>query len=438
MKKFFTLMVLTLVAISANAWDSVMDASTWNAWNAETTTIDYDGEYVNMAFTNAWDGCGFWVARNDEESGDTICADWSDYEILVYEVDNVNGSFNICVEYLKDCSKSSSGAIGPNGYGYVRLDDNYSDMVAQTWIQATAPGSVTIKNLLLMDAEQFEEYKESKKPQGEKINLWTGEMKYDGTWPSIPLAASCFEDAEAGDMIEVQVSSVDPSIEPTWEWGSQLFFKSGDWTDLEPAWKVESIAEAGPQVFVFNDYYSGIAKTNGLVLQGMCAIVTGIDFRKAGPAGTTVWEGEQAFLTDWGQFVQVPAQAFEDANVGDIIVATVSAVNPEGLEWGSQLLWKNGSTWAELPGTGGVSLPEPADYTLLVTESILPELKESGLIIQGVGFTLSKLALQTGSNAVGGVRIAPQADGKTYNLAGQAVDGSYKGIVIMNGKKYLK
>ena len=28
-------------------------------------------------------------------------------------------------------------------------------------------------------------------------------------------------------------------------------------------------------------------------------------------------------------------------------------------------------------------------------------------------------------------------DGATYNLAGQRVDASYKGIVIRNGKKYL-
>ena len=28
-------------------------------------------------------------------------------------------------------------------------------------------------------------------------------------------------------------------------------------------------------------------------------------------------------------------------------------------------------------------------------------------------------------------------DGKMYNLAGQQVDGSYKGIIIQNGKKFV-
>ena len=31
----------------------------------------------------------------------------------------------------------------------------------------------------------------------------------------------------------------------------------------------------------------------------------------------------------------------------------------------------------------------------------------------------------------------PVADGKTYNLQGQEVNASYRGIVIKNGKKYM-
>jgi len=30
------------------------------------------------------------------------------------------------------------------------------------------------------------------------------------------------------------------------------------------------------------------------------------------------------------------------------------------------------------------------------------------------------------------------SDGKIYNIAGQRVDEDYKGIVIMNGKKYIR
>ena len=41
-------------------------------------------------------------------------------------------------------------------------------------------------------------------------------------------------------------------------------------------------------------------------------------------------------------------------------------------------------------------------------------------------------------NAIKAVKTITPANGAIYNLAGQKVDASYKGIVIMNGKKYLQ
>ena len=35
------------------------------------------------------------------------------------------------------------------------------------------------------------------------------------------------------------------------------------------------------------------------------------------------------------------------------------------------------------------------------------------------------------------IKAETQSNGAVYNLAGQKVDGSYKGIVIRDGKKYL-
>ena len=42
------------------------------------------------------------------------------------------------------------------------------------------------------------------------------------------------------------------------------------------------------------------------------------------------------------------------------------------------------------------------------------------------------------STGISSIEAAAKNDGKTYNMAGQQVSGSYKGIVIKNGKKYVK
>ena len=42
------------------------------------------------------------------------------------------------------------------------------------------------------------------------------------------------------------------------------------------------------------------------------------------------------------------------------------------------------------------------------------------------------------STGISSIEAAAKNDGKTYNMAGQQVSGSFKGLVIKNGKKYVK
>ena len=42
------------------------------------------------------------------------------------------------------------------------------------------------------------------------------------------------------------------------------------------------------------------------------------------------------------------------------------------------------------------------------------------------------------TNGISNISAAAKKNGKTYNMAGQEVSSSAKGIVIKNGKKYVK
>ena len=55
------------------------------------------------------------------------------------------------------------------------------------------------------------------------------------------------------------------------------------------------------------------------------------------------------------------------------------------------------------------------------------------------GFTVSKLTLiKGGASAINAVKAAKKFNGAIYNLAGQKVNASYKGVVIKDGKKYIQ
>ena len=76
---------------------------------------------------------------------------------------------------------------------------------------------------------------------------------------------------------------------------------------------------------------------------------------------------------------------------------------------------------------------------IIATQSALDFMKANGLRFQGLGFTLTKVELKVPEDTgVKTVNTDANQNGMRYNLAGQPVNDSYKGIVIVKGRKYLQ
>lgn len=442
MKRLFTLVAAVVAVLAVNAEQSVKNASTWSAWNAEMTTIDESGHFT---FNEAWSGAGFWLGVDEDDDGVTdFWTDWSDYDVLVYVVADAQGSFNLSIEYHDDADPSNnhatSGTIGTNGYGYVLLNADYSDYVAQTWIQPTgAPSSITITDMVLMTTDEFEAFKEKMKPTGDKVNLWTGEMEFNTSWPSIGIGADAFSIASAGDRMIVTISEV-IDLED-WEWGAQIFCNNFAWRSID-GMKAEGITEAGEVTFTLTQaQLDTIAATGGMYVQGMECKVTSIDLLRTGGdlTGDVLWEGTQVFDNSWPGIQGMGPEKFARAQVGDKIVVTVASVDDlEGWEWGAQLLWKDGSTWDTLAGTETTNVTAAGDVALVINEQSLAALQANGLILGGIACTVSKIMLVYDAAHVDNTVVNPAGKDEIFNLSGQRVDENYKGIVVSGGKKYLK
>ena len=389
MKKFFTLLAVMFIALNINA-SKMLENVTWNAWG-ETTLVDGN----NLTFTKAWAGAGHMVSTNVDET--FVGADWSGYDYLVYEVSNVSGDFSLCVQYTADNDPSSYGSIGANGYGAVELNGDYIDQVAQTWIQCKDVGSITVDNLILMTTDEYAAYKESKKPQSDKINLWSGEQIFDANWPYISLSASKFQDAEVGDIIVVTISSINQSISPDWEWGSLIFFNDGSWSALPDAtaMKVEGITETGEVMITLNEANLAVAKEKGLILQGMNVIVKSIDLLKGDPLETVIWFGNKSFDTSWPH-IALPASKFADLTVGDKIIVTVTPDETLNPDWGygPQIFFKKGDWSGDPDDAMSTSVSADGDYTFILTEANLATAKSVGLILQGMNVVVTKIVLR--------------------------------------------
>ena len=71
------------------------------------------------------------------------------------------------------------------------------------------------------------------------------------------------------------------------------------------------------------------------------------------------------------------------------------------------------------------------------TDPILEQLDAQHLLFTGVGYTPMKLYFPA-TTAIKGITVQKDNNGAIYNLSGQKVDESYRGVVIRNGKKMLQ
>ena len=74
-----------------------------------------------------------------------------------------------------------------------------------------------------------------------------------------------------------------------------------------------------------------------------------------------------------------------------------------------------------------------ANYNQNKAAKILIYSAKSGMNIYDIKFTPTNV-----SNGISNINVDSAKAGKTYNMAGQQVSGSFKGLVIKNGKKYVK
>ena len=148
----------------------------------------------------------------------------------------------------------------------------------------------------------------------------------------------------------------------------------------------------------------------------------------------TLWEGTLVY-DGWGVSSTIDAKYFDVAEVGDIIYCSVKDVaadyNP---------IFKNINDWSDFADNQNTISKDDSHFEgIISTQSALDFLKANGLRFQGLGFTLTKVELKV-PQATGVKKVDTDANQNVlrYNLAGQPVDASYKGIVIVKGRKYLQ
>ena len=277
----------------------------------------------------------------------------------------------------------------------------------------------------------------------------------DGSWPNVGVELSNLATAKAGDNIVVTTSKVDASINASWEWGSKVFLKvnsgaNGAWEDMAGTSEVV-FQEPGEAKFeITNEALEQFKKASSFFVQGMCVVVSKIELESTvATTSTQLWSGECAF-GNWAEGFSVPAEQFANASAGDVLEFVYTTDTETTEKW-----WQFKTIFA---GTEDVLTSNKADlneygcatvasgstsYKMVLNAEDIARLKETGLSVNGhfnivTAVNLIQEVKDPSTGISNAFVVTPAKDSKTFNLAGQQVGASYKGVVIKNGKKFVQ
>lgn len=155
-----------------------------------------------------------------------------------------------------------------------------------------------------------------------------------------------------------------------------------------------------------------------------------------------VWEGSNDFGTKWDTNMSIDASKFATAKSG----ATFTFTYTVGSEGYAQIKICD-SNWKALASPKGQNEWNCVDldmsgtnYSTVLSDDDLATIKASGMVLQGYNSTLTKVTFTNPTtDGINSIQATKKVnEGATYNLAGQRVGKTFRGMVIRNGKKYIQ
>lgn len=288
-----------------------------------------------------------------------------------------------------------------------------------------------------------------------RTTLWEGEQTMDAGWPNVEVSLSNLTTAKAGDYIVVTTSKVDASINASWQWGSQVMLKvnsaaDGNWEDMAGTSAV-GLKEPGEAKFEITDkILEQFKKATNFYVQGMCVVVSKVEFESSvATTSTQIWSGECVF-GNWTDGFSVPADKFANASAGDVLEFVYTTDTETTEKW-----WQFKTIFADTQEALSSNKDElneydcatvasgSTSYKIVLNAEDIAKLKVTGLFVNGHYNIVTAVNLiqpvKDPSTGINNALVAPVAkNAPIYNLAGQQVNASYKGVVIQNGKKYVQ
>lgn len=282
-------------------------------------------------------------------------------------------------------------------------------------------------------------------PPIEDDAIWSGTMTAGNWAQSLTIGADKLATVKAGDILAFTVSEADAD--------AQISLKENidGWAEMpsdEGEFGNYIHITDGPGIYYFsiNEAAAASMRANGMVVAGLGYTLTKIELQAAPVEETAVWQGSLT-AGDWQNSLTIEASKLAGVNAGDLLSFTVTAADAD-----AQISLKQNlpEGWAEMPSDEGefgnyIHITDgPGTYYFKVNEQAAASMHTYGMVVAGLGYTLTQVAVVEGSadDAVDTILSSSAVAAPVYNLSGVKVADSMEsvtvpGIYISGGKKFV-
>ena len=256
----------------------------------------------------------------------------------------------------------------------------------------------------------------------------------------VSMPSANFKLAKAGDLIVLSITASD-EIRPSANYQFIMGNAKLDFWNLPPFYVMKVTADDVANInssSYLQCYYQG---------EKFPASFTAMLYRQKAnlPTVETTVNLDATKLGEWENSVILDKEYFANAQAGDEIHLSLTdfqEYKKDGESWTrkGQLQMKSCEEgWPAISDL--VDVFDVANTVFVLTDKQAAAAKEFGVVISGQCMTISGASVftkTTSSNIANTIVTPATKDAKIYNLAGQQVNASYKGVVIKNGKKYVQ
>jgi hypothetical protein len=229
--------------------------------------------------------------------------------------------------------------------------------------------------------------------------VFQGPLSIDWGDAKVYIPLSAFDGVAAGSIMkiyfvqhdawgQVQINNGSWSVIPFAELGDDGYIKTDTYGDKSVTEQELILTQS-----VLDNITSNAGDNGAVIMQGQDWTIAKVTIiTKGGASSEVIWEGETAFGTDWGSYVQLTDPAlFANAKVGKTLAVTVKDLDMSQ-EWWQVILKDSG--WSDIPGGKAELAADATGWEYPIDQNLLDIMQSGGIIIGGYANTITKVEIK--------------------------------------------